>query len=75
MEAPMTFWVYENWTHRRARVHKATCGCCKNGTGVHDQDSGRNGKWHGPYGDGDMALAGAQLLAQRDTALCGNCHR
>ena len=69
----MPFYVYENWTHHRARVHQATCGCCNAGEGVHAEDSGRNGRWHGPIQDRAGAIALANGLGHRNTGLCGNC--
>ncbi len=30
----MSFYVYENWTHNRARIHRGTCGYCNNGQGT-----------------------------------------
>lgn len=70
----MAYFIYENWTHRRTRVHQATCGCCNDGEGVHAEDSGRNGTWHGPMLDRADALALANGLGHLDTRLCGICH-
>jgi hypothetical protein len=30
----MTFYVYENWTHDRARLHRGECGYCNDGSGL-----------------------------------------
>ncbi len=34
------YWVYENWTNRRVRVHRGECGHCKDGRGCQIEDSG-----------------------------------
>lgn len=68
-----TYYVYENWTHDRARVHLAECSMCNYGKGIHQSDSGRNGKWHGPYVDRDSAFKHATSLRRADTGPCGFC--
>ncbi len=37
----MGYYVYENWTHERARVHIDSCPYCKHGRGTQPQDGGR----------------------------------
>jgi F-type H+-transporting ATPase subunit beta len=69
----MNFYVYENWTHKKAVVHRSTCGYCNDGRGIQAADSGRNGKWHGPIGDKATAFAFANSLRQPDTKVCGSC--
>ncbi len=39
------FWVYENWTHDRARIHRASCGYCNDGEGMHAVTGNENGHW------------------------------
>ena len=68
-----SYWVYENWTHKRARVHKANCSYCQDGTGTQASDSGQNGKWHGPFVDKEAAFQIAKLTGQEDTKGCGHC--
>lgn len=67
------YWVYENWTHRRARMHVAGCSFCNEGRGVQKDDSGRNGRWFGPFAEGEAAYAALQNTAQPDRALCSVC--
>ena len=43
-----SFYVYENWTHDRARVHRAECRFCNHGRGIQGTNDERNGKWHAP---------------------------
>lgn len=69
----LNFWIYENWTIRKARVHRGSCGFCRDGRGIHAQDSGHNGKWHGPVSDRDVAFAVARNTGQPDTRACGVC--
>jgi hypothetical protein len=47
----MRYWVYENWTaEKKAVVHAAGCGNCKDGRGCHQIVRGsRNGRWLGPF--------------------------
>ena len=47
-DAIMSYWVYENWTVKKARIHKADCPYCDGGSGLHRRSSRRNGSWHGP---------------------------
>lgn len=67
------YYVYENWTVKRVRVHRGECGYCNFGRGMQAADSGRNGRWHGPYADRATALASANSLGQRDTRACASC--
>jgi hypothetical protein len=61
------YYVYENWTTDRARIHKGECGCyCNNGRGTHAGSSVRNGKWHGPR-ERDEAFRLAARLRRADT--------
>jgi len=69
----MSWFVYENWTHKRARVHTAGCSYCNHGRGMHVSDSGRNGRWSRPFADRDLAIAYARSLRQPDTRLCAAC--
>ena len=68
-----TYWVYENWTHKRARVHLADCSFCLDGKGNQPTDSGQNGMWHGPFQDRDAAFDKARHTRQKDTKGCGHC--
>jgi hypothetical protein len=45
----VNFYVYENWTHDRTRIHRGDCTFCNEGQGRGTEDSGRNGRWHGPF--------------------------
>lgn len=68
-----SYWVYENWTHKRARVHLAECTRCNNGRGIHPGASARNGTWHGPIAKRDAAYAKAKATGQHNVAGCAFC--
>ena len=53
----MSFWVLENTKHNYAKIHRAECGCCKNGEGPRP---GHTGRWHGPFATYTEALAVAK---------------
>ena len=67
------YWVYENWTVKRARVHLAGCGNCNHGRGKQQTDSGRNGRWYGPFADRDAAFRRMEHTSQPDRRACGYC--
>lgn len=69
----MTYWIYENWTRSRARLHTAACGSCQNGTGTQPADSGKNGHWRGPYTDRVQAQRILETLPVRDRQVCAQC--
>lgn len=69
----MSFYVYENWTHDRARIHRDSCGYCNGGRGIQASDSGRNGQWRGPYEERELAFKVAGNLRRADTKACGTC--
>jgi hypothetical protein len=47
----MQYYFYENWVAngRQAHIHRADCGNCNYGKGVHGTVNERNGRWHGPF--------------------------
>lgn len=47
----MAYYIYRNWqAEKKARIHRASCGNCKDGKGSHNNPSGdKYGKWFGPY--------------------------
>ncbi|MCK1485560.1 hypothetical protein IVB25_23425 [Bradyrhizobium sp. 193] len=55
------FYIYENWTRRRGAIHYADCSYCNSGKGFQTEDSGKNGRWHGPY-DRDEAFRRAATM-------------
>lgn len=70
----MTYYIYENWTHNKAKVHYADCGSCKHGKGAHTGvDSGKHGRWHGPFETLDKAIEVANQTGQPASS-CGLCN-
>jgi hypothetical protein len=67
------YWVYENWTHTRVRIHRSECGYCNDGRSTQASHSGRNDKWHGPFAERERAFACASRLRQPDTKACASC--
>jgi hypothetical protein len=67
-----THYVYQNWQRSRGRIHKAGCSYCNHGKGMHAEDSGRNGKWHG-FSDRSSAFAAAKKMNVRDMKGCAVC--
>lgn len=70
----MSFHVYQNWHRKRALVHRSHCSHCNNGQGKQPQDSGRNGKWHGPFSGKAAAAAFMQTFGYAETDLCRVCN-
>jgi len=66
-------YIYENWTHHRARLHVGECPYCNNGAGTQPSDSGRNGRWLGPFSDRDAAIKMARSLKNVEFKPCGHC--
>ena len=67
------FFVYENWTHKRARIHQGVCRYCNNGKGWQPVDSGANGKWHGPFPTRASAFRKLKELDYPDMHDCQVC--
>jgi hypothetical protein len=67
------FWVYENWTNKRARLHRAECSYCRGGQGTQGSASDKNGEWHGPFAELEQARAKLSMLDYNDKAECGLC--
>jgi len=68
------YYVYENWRRKRGRTHLAECRYCNHGTGTQSSDSGKNGKWHGPF-DRNGAFSAAEEIIKRgvDVQPCAVC--
>lgn len=68
------FWAYENWRAHghRVTIHRADCGSCNHGTGVHGGGQTANGKWHGPFRSPEEATT-AVNLSRIEVRHCGRC--
>ncbi len=71
----MKYWVYENWLHNKAIIHKYNCVYCKDGKGMFpDKEySERNGKWWGPYDTFAQAAVKAIRTEQFRVNECAVC--
>lgn len=72
----MGWWVYENWTAEqggKAIIHDGNCSFCREGKGIHKEDSGRNGKWHGPFENREDAYFQAKKMNRSRTTFCSFC--
>lgn len=67
------YWVYENWTRKRARMHLAECRFCKDGHGVQRKISENNGRWLGPFSNRSAALKALAGTKQPDRRACEVC--
>jgi hypothetical protein len=71
--ASSPYWVYRNWIHHRARLHRAECGYCRFGAGAQGSTGNLTGEWK-PFAtlsDAEGFLSG---LGYEDSRLCGVCH-
>ncbi|MFZ2468584.1 MAG: hypothetical protein WAW54_09330 [Parvibaculum sedimenti] len=76
-----SFFVYWNSIKKTVRIHRAACGACKNGEGMHERriDAGRTTTYDWlPYPTYKAALAEAQTQARKLGAKakldCGLCN-
>lgn len=67
------FYVYENWTNKRARLHRAECSFCNGGSGSQSATGDKNGEWHGPFANIEQARAKVATLEYADKGECGTC--
>ncbi len=69
----MSFWIYENFGNKRARIHTSDCRYCNDGAGVGGDPNNDDDEWHGPFATFAEAEAKAASLGQKDTRPCGVC--
>ncbi|MBI1328210.1 MAG: hypothetical protein GC136_11315 [Alphaproteobacteria bacterium] len=69
----MAYWVYENWTHEKAVVHKSECTFCRDGKGLHGTSGNGNDKWHGPFVSKEAALETADQTERQLKKCCEIC--
>jgi hypothetical protein len=70
--ASAPYWVYRNWIHGRARLHKAACGYCNNGIGAQGSSANITGEWK-PFSTEADAKAFLATTKYEDAKLCGVC--
>ena len=67
----MSFYVYENWVHKYAKVHRADCVHCNHGRGTHAAGNSRAGRWHGDYTYPEaLRVSAATGFYTTDCAVC-----
>jgi len=69
----MTYWVYENTVHKKARVHTAKCSFCSEGRGLHGVGKTVSGSWYGPFPELEIAMTVARETKQIDIRGCSLC--
>jgi len=70
--AAAPFWVYRNWIHHRARLHRAECGYCRFGAGAQGSTANVTGEWK-PFTTLSEAETFLSSLGYEDAAFCGVC--
>lgn len=70
--ASAPFWIYQNWIHQRARLHRATCSHCKNGKGTQGSSNSVTGEWK-PFAREEDAKAFLAASKFDDAKLCSVC--
>ncbi len=66
------FWVYRNWVHKRARLHRPACSYCNFGKGTQGVEQRTTGEWR-PFPDIEAAKDYLNGLGYDDAAVCGVC--
>ena len=69
----MQYWVYDNWTHKKAIVHRGSCSYCSDGRGMHAGSTKRNGEWRGPYREAVDASRKARSTGRDEVRGCKTC--
>jgi len=71
----LAFYVYENWTaEKKCVIHEEDCPHCNKGRG-HDTNilGEKNGRWHGPFLNYNIAKEFALSLQNREVRDCSFC--
>ena len=70
----MNYWVYENYIHNKAVVHRAGCSYCNSGMGIHMYGGRRlRDHWHGPFDNSVDAQDFAKNTGRADVRGCKVC--
>ena len=68
-----SFYVYDNWTTGRTRIHRGECRNCRYGQGMANKSSSPNGRWHGPLYDLNEARVLARQMGRTKSLECRKC--
>lgn len=71
----MKYYVYENWTHEKAIIHRGDCSFCNYGKGIHGETSEKNGHWLKSFDNVLAARIAAQKTGRKQVKLCSFCER
>lgn len=66
------YWVYRNWVHHRARLHRAGCGYCNHGAGAQGVTGSVTGEWK-PFATRAQGEAYLASIGYVDAKICGTC--
>lgn len=73
----MSYYIYENWTHRRVVIHLNSCSFCNEGRGVIPNHTNQNGQWLGSFNSYQEALQRAKNIHTTEEYLdllnCSKC--
>ncbi len=69
----MKYWVYENWVHEYARIHKVDCEWCNNGKGCHGDSTDKYGQWLGSFKSKEEAELAARKTKRKKVSHCSRC--
>ena len=69
----MSFWIYEHFSKKRARLHHSSCRYCNDGQGVGGDQTNDDDKWHGPFATYAEAETAMNALGHKDARACGVC--
>jgi hypothetical protein len=66
------YWVYQNWIHKRARLHRSTCSHCNNGRGTQGSINSSTGEWCA-FPNEATALKFLNSTGYKDAGRCSVC--
>ena len=69
----MKYWVYENFVHDFAKVHKESCSYCNYGKGIFGGGKRPTGQWHGPLSSRDKAVRVGRETGRAQVSDCRFC--
>ena len=61
----MSFYFYWDKLQHTAKVHHASCGCCRDGNGMHGHQEIAQNEWRPAPGNGFRTRQRARLAARR----------
>jgi hypothetical protein len=71
------FYIYENWQAgpHKAKIHRDSCGQCKDGRGKAGGYDPAHAKWHGPFRTLTQARDVQRRMQVAVRSDCGHCMR